>query len=287
MSGRAPDLDCARPFGRIVAGVDRREGGRDALALAALLRDVCGAQLTAVYVYPFDRTVHLDDADALEAVLQDELLAELEQELARAGVTARPVVISDALPAHALQSFAERDGADLIVVGAPHRAGADRVLGGDVAAGTLGGAPCAVAVAPAGFAERDPTLDSVGVGFDGSPESRAALGLGGRLARAAGAALHVVSVAAGTVGEHEAAALAAGGSFESVAGRPATQLARRSAGLDLLLVGSRGHGPVRRLLLGSTSTRLVRESRCPVLVVPRSAACSADDEEARPGAAAL
>src|SRR4051794_32573775 len=169
----------------IVVGVDRREGGRDALALAALLRDVCGAQLAAVYVYPFDRTVHLDDADALEGVLQDELLAELEQELARAGVTARPVVVSDALPAHALQSFAERDGADLIVVGAPHRVGADRVLGGDVAAGTLWGAPCAVAVAPAGYAEGEPTLDRVGVGFDGSPESRAALGLGGRLARAA------------------------------------------------------------------------------------------------------
>jgi hypothetical protein len=52
------------------------------------------------------------------------------------------------------------------------------------------------------------------------------------------------------------------------------------------LVGSRGHGSVRRLLLGSTSTRLVRDARRPVLVVPRPVACSAEDEQARGRAAA-
>jgi nucleotide-binding universal stress UspA family protein len=32
-------------FGRIVVGVDGREGGRDALALAALLQGICGLLL--------------------------------------------------------------------------------------------------------------------------------------------------------------------------------------------------------------------------------------------------
>ena len=220
MTGAADDLDTTCIFERIVAGVDGREGGRDALALAALLRDVCDAQLTAVSVYTFDRSVPLDDADAIEAVLHEDLLAELEHEVAKAGVTARAVVIHDAAPARALQAFAERCDADLIVVGAPHRAGADRILGGDVAAGTLRGAECAVAVAPAGFAQTGRSLAEVGVGFDGSPESREALRLGGRLARAAGAALRVVSVASGTVPEYEAAARAEGGSYEVVAGTP-------------------------------------------------------------------
>ena len=219
MSGVRPDPGSILEFGRIVVGVDRRQGGRDALALATLLQRRLGGELVAVYVYPFDRTVSLDEADAVEAVLHEDLLAELEQELTRAAVSARPVVVPDAFPARALQAIAERDGADLIVVGAPHRAGAERVLGGDVAAGTLRGAPCAVMVAPTGFAERERMLRTVGVGFDDSAESRAALRLGGRLARAAGAALRVVSVAAAAVPGHEAAAIAEGGTYETVAGQ--------------------------------------------------------------------
>jgi hypothetical protein len=36
-----------------------------------------------------------------------------------------------------------------------------------------------------------------------------------------------------------------------------------------MIVGSRGYGPYRAVLLGSVSGRLVREAACPVLVVPR------------------
>jgi nucleotide-binding universal stress UspA family protein len=39
----------------------------------------------------------------------------------------------------------------------------------------------------------------------------------------------------------------------------------------MIVVGSRGWGPVRRLLLGSTSERLVREAACPVIAVARPA----------------
>jgi nucleotide-binding universal stress UspA family protein len=283
VSGAADDPASASTFGRIVVGVDRRQGGRDALALAELLRSVCGGELVAVYVYPFDRSVSLDEADAVEAGMYEEMLAELEQELAGAIVSARPLVVADAVAGRALQAIAERDGADAIVVGAPHRAGADRILGGDVAAGTMRGAPCAVAVAPPGFADAERGLANVGVGFDGSAEAREALRLAGRVARAAAAALHVISVASGAVHEHEAAAVAEGGAYEHVEGGPAAELARRGAGLDLLVVGSRAHGPVRRLLLGSTSTRLVREASCPVLIVPRPVALSAAETRVGPG----
>jgi nucleotide-binding universal stress UspA family protein len=39
--------------------------------------------------------------------------------------------------------------------------------------------------------------------------------------------------------------------------------------VDLLVCGSRGYGPVRRVLLGGISARVVRNSRVPVVVVPR------------------
>jgi nucleotide-binding universal stress UspA family protein len=37
----------------------------------------------------------------------------------------------------------------------------------------------------------------------------------------------------------------------------------------LLLVGSRAYGPVRRVLLGSVSSKLVRSAPCPLIVHPR------------------
>ena len=40
-------------------------------------------------------------------------------------------------------------------------------------------------------------------------------------------------------------------------------------GVDLLVCGSRGYGPVRRVLLGTVAAALVRQASVPVLVVPR------------------
>ena len=36
---------------------------------------------------------------------------------------------------------------------------------------------------------------------------------------------------------------------------------------DLVVVGSRGESVLRRMVIGSTASRLLRKSRCPVLVV--------------------
>ena len=54
-------------------------------------------------------------------------------------------------------------------------------------------------------------------------------------------------------------------------GRPAAQLAVFGDNLELLVVGSRGHGPVGRLVHGSTSLKLANMAHCPFLVLPRSA----------------
>ena len=51
-------------------------------------------------------------------------------------------------------------------------------------------------------------------------------------------------------------------------GDPVEEILREaeSGAYDLVVVGSRGLGPVGRLLLGSVSERLVRTAPCPVLV---------------------
>ena len=57
-------------------------------------------------------------------------------------------------------------------------------------------------------------------------------------------------------------------SIQSVAieGSPAALLTKASSGADLVAVGSRGHGEVAGLLLGSVSEYAVVHARCPVLV---------------------
>ena len=53
----------------------------------------------------------------------------------------------------------------------------------------------------------------------------------------------------------------------AVLGSPADVLIRESEGADLLVVGSRGHGAFRTVLLGSTSMQCALHATCPVTVV--------------------
>jgi hypothetical protein len=78
----------------------------------------------------------------------------------------------------------ERHDADLIVVG------------GDVAVDTVHAAPCAVAVAPRGYAARKAALRTIGVGCDNSAESLGALALARRIAHEAGGSLRAYTVVA-------------------------------------------------------------------------------------------
>jgi Universal stress protein family len=58
------------------------------------------------------------------------------------------------------------------------------------------------------------------------------------------------------------------GGGQLLTGTAAEALALASKDLDLLVCGSRGYGPARIVLLGSTSHALVRRAECPVVVVP-------------------
>jgi nucleotide-binding universal stress UspA family protein len=56
-----------------------------------------------------------------------------------------------------------------------------------------------------------------------------------------------------------------------VEGHPAAELLDQSAGADLLVLGSRGHGAFAGMLLGSVSEHCLAHASCPVVVVRHSA----------------
>jgi Universal stress protein family len=53
-----------------------------------------------------------------------------------------------------------------------------------------------------------------------------------------------------------------------ISGRPAAELASLARGGDLLVLGSRRRGWLRRLAPGSVARACARRARCPVVIVP-------------------
>lgn len=66
-------------------------------------------------------------------------------------------------------------------------------------------------------------------------------------------------------------------------GHPAKVLLDHSDGAVMLIVGNRGHGGLKNLLMGSVTARCVDHARCPVMVVPALPAGdnATDDEPAQ------
>jgi nucleotide-binding universal stress UspA family protein len=282
-------------FHHAIVGVDGRLSGRDAVALARLLV-APGEPLTLVHVY------NLRNADAASAPFggaeREGALLLLEQERKVTGVDAKLIPLAAPSVGRGLHYLANTHNADLLAVGSCERGFVGRVMVGDDTRAALTGAPCAVAIAPLGYADAAGPIATIGVGYDGSPESEAALALARQLAGRHGAALRVLEVveirgalyspfggmvygvglerrvidAEKRVGEME------GVDGKVVIGLASEELAALGADVDLLVVGSRGYGPLRCLILGSTSEYLASHARSPLLVLPRQAVSGPDSQ---------
>jgi nucleotide-binding universal stress UspA family protein len=266
-------------FNRLLVGVDGHQGGRDAIALAANLSAEDGT-MSLVHVFGAG-LMPGRGAELLLSVELDESQRLLELARDTAAPTARLIPCADRTIGHALHVLAERHDADLIVVGACRHSFLGRLLLGNDAVSAMNGAPCAVAIAPLGYAERARPCSTIGVGYDGSPESEQALATARALAPRLSAtirALSVVSLQCVPYGEPiagnwpdptEALIDLADVEQDVTYGDPSEELVSFSDDVDLLIVGSRGYGPIGRLMHGSTSNQLARRARCPVLVLPR------------------
>jgi nucleotide-binding universal stress UspA family protein len=170
---------------------------------------------------------------------------------------------------HQLHALAAERGSDLLIVGSHH------------ARAAVHDAPCQVAVAPRGYADRPHrAIRSIGIGHTDTPEGRAVLDMARSLAWELGAELHAAHVV--SVSNWET--LDSGGGRKAVAaaqrmreipgvrgvaleGDVVRELARFARAVDLLVLGSHHHSVVRRLIRGDVAGGLTSHSPCPLLVV--------------------
>jgi nucleotide-binding universal stress UspA family protein len=281
-------------FTKAIVGIDGLDGGRDAIKLAHQLTSPAGGELILANifmesVFPARGSAGIF-AGGSHRGSEDLLKAEREQ----AGIDAQICPYSASYVGRGLHELADTVGADLLVVGSSHRGLIGRVLLGDELRKALNGAPCAVAVAPAGYAQRPSPFTEVGAGYDGSDEGRHALEVAREIAAEHGSRVSVFQALSPPRRGHGDAhpsdpdslereidrtreQLAALGGVEAHAayGDPGEELALYGASLGLLVIGSRGYGPRHRMMHGSTSRHLAHASRCPLLVLPRTAPAKA------------
>jgi nucleotide-binding universal stress UspA family protein len=292
--------------GPVIIGYDADSSGADALTLGIGLGVALGLRVIVAKVHASPAPIGAGRVDAewvadrraaSAAVLAtaERQVQELQLGSPTTAVEFRLVPSSSA--ARGLDDLAEAESAALVVVGSAATEGYERrVFAGSTASRLLSGTECPIVVAPKGLAGVGwKGLSRIGVAYLHTAEGALALQAAADLARRTGASLHLVTAVAeeasvvpwlvGVDGEQAFAATVREGVQTSLDQAVATTEGLQvSAGLlvgdvvglladlpdvDLLVCGSRGYGPVRRVLLGGVSSRLMRRSVNPILVLPR------------------
>jgi nucleotide-binding universal stress UspA family protein len=282
------------------------DGSPDALQATQFLRTLPlpqGSSIWVLSVAALPAAFKLEGRHDLEAAIRSSAreIAERARDSLSGQATDVEALVLDGAPGgdprEVIIDTAER--ADLVVLGARGLGAVSRFLLGSVSTAVARHARCSVLVVKGAVR----ALRSVFVGVDGSANSLEAIGFLGRLGDLHDVSVHLLGVAepvrvpASTPGpivgrlrpiademqrercrELDAVLQRAGaplaGRVASVehstaVGNPADEIAVRATTQhsDLVVVGARGLGAVKRLFLGSVSEGVLAHSPCPVLIV--------------------
>ena len=288
-------------MGKIVVGVDGSEGSAGALRWAARESQLRGWPVTAVMAWGYLEQHHIDSRqfdpeydeskanDALEAYVAaalDETSAKQVNRQLTLDLAARGLLDASA-------------DADLLVMGARGLGGFRGLLLGSVSQTCLHHAHCPVAIVREPSHREPGSTERIVVGIDGSGGAQAALDWALDEARARQASVDVVygwqmiytgagypyAIAVDPKPLEDAARRQLAAAVERadtrglehpveqllIMGGGTSAILDTAEGADLIVVGTRGVGGFRGMLLGSVSHHVAQHAPCPVVAVPTPA----------------
>ena len=276
-------------MGVIVVGVDGSSGSRRALRWAARTADARGDLLRAVTAWQYPARAgspigptELPPAEEMDRQSDERVRDVLSEELGAAAARVE-VEVGRGPAASVLLGAAAQPGVAMLVLGARGLGGFDGLLLGSVSQQCVEHGPCPIVVMRG---EGVPSSGPITVGLDGSESAARALEWAIDLATATGSGVVAVHAPHATDGAEvlEAAAealeqwcaplrhreVAHEMRIEAGDARTALEHAADVTDASLLVVGTRGLGAVRGLLLGSVAGYIAGYARRPIAVVPRA-----------------
>lgn len=289
----------------MLIAIDGSENSFKACEVAAnLLNKLDAAEATILYVTPTLGIYAAPLADEIYARSDQEAKKQLdaaaplvESETVK---VKREVIRSDGSIVRAIVEFAAEKKFDLIVLGTRGRGGIQKMLLGSVSAGVATHAACPVLVVrERGRSKEAQKIRRILVAVDGSKSATRAARVAASITRILQGELtilHVINIPTYVYSSGSASAIdkilkgaqEAGGEIVSDAASlaekqgithtrkviedalsPASGISEYSekAGVDLIVVGTRGLGGFKKLLLGSVASAVLSYAHCSVLVV--------------------
>jgi nucleotide-binding universal stress UspA family protein len=264
---------------KLIVATDRSSFSEGAVREAVNFAKKCSSKLyimTVIETNPEYETIGAEFLQKEEEEAQQYLLA-IKKEAEEKMLSCEVVIRRGNNPYRLIVKEAEEKKADMIVIGRRGRTGLAKVLMGSSAAKVIGHAPCNVLVVPKAAKVE---FRNVLLATDGSEQAAAAASEAVEIAKRCGSHLIAVSVilseeeraeAGVFVGDAAEMAQKAGVAVDTVVptGKPHDAIAETAGGrgVDLIVIGAYGKSGLKKLLMGSTTEKVIGRAGCAVLVV--------------------
>jgi nucleotide-binding universal stress UspA family protein len=263
---------------KLLVATDRSLFSEGAIIAAIAFAKQCSSKLYVMTVVETNPEYETAGAESLQREKEEaaRYLAALKRRVLQEIPSCEMVYRRGESAARLIVEEAAQERIDMIAVGRRGRQGMEKVLFGSAVAKIVGHATCKVLVVPRAARVE---FKNILVATDGSEHGRTAVAEAIEIAKRSGSGLTMISVArsedekelaranagaaaatAQQAGIHAETMTLVGKAHEIIAGTA------KSSGADLIVIGAYGKTGIRKLLMGSTTEKVIGLAGCAVLV---------------------